>query len=587
MARKSLSKNETKMKKFILISCIFCSSSILSAQQVESWDDIPVVMDTFGHKIAPDGSFSYGEVISTGSAFGRDNITGEVYYYDQCSIGDGNSITKDHIIVGTDKYYMKAAFLLPQEGADPWLVPSLEKYTESYLHGITWDGTRLVGILMNPKGSDVEEVDPDKQTLSYLPFYCDRDPDTGVIYDPVFLPVPEKDFFGLVPQNCTAYWISDDGSTILGQVVANSGEYIYPIVYKEGSNGNWTYELPSKDLFNPNGLQVPEYPRLEVKQPNPVDYIGNPEFKKLFQELLDAFTENSTDNPYDLLNPAEAGEAALMTLEEWKKYSEDKNDFDSYFNLIYQDELDKYYDEYSKFIAQSYNFLQSSMAMNRAGTKIAQTWKYNRFAGTRPVSYEKPIIFNLQDGTHIEYGPELSRLEVNQILPDGTLIATSPSIGPTSPDETPQHSYVCPPGGDDFILIEEYIKNENPELYEWYMEYLNVDVPIGYNELGGIEEKNMTVSGLVSVSDDFTVLSAGVDCWAFDNENGAYITYVVTGVTNPNAGVDEIKVDNENGGLTKVYNMQGVKILETKQPGNLNSLSSGIYIINGKKALIK
>lgn len=572
------------MKKALLFISTATLASVSYAQVTEMWSDVPVLLDAFGHKISPDGSFSVGEAVSAQSAWGRDNVSGEIYFFDGASSGEGNCVTKDHIVVGTDKIYMKAAFLMPKEGEEPVLIPSLKQYSESYLGGINWDGTRLVGFLSNP--SKDEDTSVEGKRMSYLPFYCDVIPETNTVTDPVFLPVPELDFFGLTPQYCTAFWISDDGTTILGQVIDNSGYYIYPIVYKQDASGVWDYSLPSEKLFNPNNLPVPHFPQPEIAQPLPQNYILNPEMKALYESMLDQFISGESEvNPNMLLNPADAGPDALMNEEEWEKYQKDLKDYEKYYNTVYENELNKYYDEFSRFIAQSTNFLQSSMAMNRAGTLIGQTKVTTRFSGKTPIHYENPVIFNLEDGTYKIYGDDLCELEISQILPDGTLIALYPEPGPSTPDLTPKHTYVCAPGSSNFVTIEDYIKASNPEYYQWYEEYLRHDVPIGYDSKGDLIYKDMVVTGLVAVSDDFTALSGGVNAWSWDLDYGDYYTYIFTNMVAPDAGIENI--EGEAASSYKVFNLQGVKIMETKDLNRVNSLPKGIYIINGKKELIR
>lgn len=51
------------------------------------------------------------------------------------------------------------------------------------------------------------------------------------------------------------------------------------------------------------------------------------------------------------------------------------------------------------------------------------------------------------------------------------------------------------------------------------------------------------------------------------------------------AGIGSIKADNET--IRGIYNLQGVKIAEDSDPTSVNSLSPGVYIINGKKMVIK
>lgn len=573
------------MNKLFIASSLVLVAGVSHAQDIEIWSEVPVLLDSYGHSISSDGSYSTGEVLSAEGCWGRNNTTGEVFFFENASFGAGNHITKDKISVGTDMSVMKGVFLLPGDDSKVMQIPSLGKYYESYVHGINWDGTRLVGIL-SLGGGNVDEVNPDLQKMSYFPFYCNVDPETLTVSDPIFLPVPERDFFDLVPQYCTAYWISDDATTILGQVIDNSGSYIYPIVYKQGANGEWAYSLPSEKLFNPDGMEIPKWPVPAMEQPQAADYIGNPELKKLFEELLQEYLNGeSTIDPYMLLDPAAAGPDALMNEEEFQKYYEDSQKYLDYYNTVYQKEMDVYYEAYSRFISKSTRFLQSNMAMDRSGKLIGQSRIVTRFSGTDPITYYNPVVFDLENATWKIYGDDLSQLEINQILPDGTLIATTSKPGMTSPDLTPQHSYVCAPGSDNFITIENYIKNSNPDFYQWYEDYLHHEVPIGYDSKGNLIYKDMIVSGIVAVNDDFTALSGGVDTWSWDFDLGDYITYFFTNMVSPDAAVDSLESDKNN--IFKVFNLQGVKLMESDNLESVKNLPKGIYIINDKKILVK
>lgn len=57
-------------------------------------------------------------------------------------------------------------------------------------------------------------------------------------------------------------------------------------------------------------------------------------------------------------------------------------------------------------------------------------------------------------------------------------------------------------------------------------------------------------------------------------------------VINPEAGVDSLVAEPENG-VYKAYNLQGVKMLETKDPSEINNLPKGFYVVNGKKVVVK
>ena len=578
--------NFNTMKKIVLSSLLFLASASISGHAEDFWGDIPIIYDSYGHKITRDGSFSTGEAVSIESAWGRDNITGETFLYEACSIGDGNSTTSNHKVIGTDKVYMKAAFLYHDK--DPELIQSLEKYSESFAQGITWDGSRICGYVTNPKSSSADEFDPEKQTMQYLPFVLDVDVNTGKVSDPIFLPTPDRDFFGVVPQYCTAQWISDDGATILGQVIDNSGYFTYPIVYKEDTKGNWSFTLPSEPLFNPDNLEVPSWPVPEMNAPQAQDFILDTAMKELFLRMLEDYQNNPLDNPdpFEMLNPYTAGSDALMTKEEYDNYVDAIIAYNKYL-LSYQEKLDKYYDDFSRFLSKTTHFLQSSMAMNNDGSMISQTKIITRFFGNQPVEYQIPMVFDLTNGTIKELGDEYSELQITQILPDNTFIAVNPKPGPATPDLSPQRSYVCPPGSNTFILLDEYIKDSNPEVYSWMQEYLHHDIQIGYDEEQDIIEVPMTVTGLVAVSDDFRTISGGVDAWEWvSNFEDGWVTYFISDMTPPGAGVQELPIDFLSDGVIKVYNAAGINILTTNDPYDFKNLPKGIYIVNGKKIIL-
>lgn len=46
------------------------------------------------------------------------------------------------------------------------------------------------------------------------------------------------------------------------------------------------------------------------------------------------------------------------------------------------------------------------------------------------------------------------------------------------------------------------------------------------------------------------------------------------------------KLDSDHNGLYKVYNLQGIKLMEAKDKSALNSLPAGLYIVNGKKVYL-
>ena len=80
--------------------------------------------------------------------------------------------------------------------------------------------------------------------------------------------------------------------------------------------------------------------------------------------------------------------------------------------------------------------------------------------------------------------------------------------------------------------------------------------------------------------------------WVIENWEGGYITFTVDLNNNNvefeagnNAAVSSIAASNADG--YTVYTLTGVKVMETRNAAELNGLNNGLYIINGKKVVIR
>lgn len=52
-----------------------------------------------------------------------------------------------------------------------------------------------------------------------------------------------------------------------------------------------------------------------------------------------------------------------------------------------------------------------------------------------------------------------------------------------------------------------------------------------------------------------------------------------------NASVDDIIADGD--GVYVVYNLHGIKVMETENVADVNNLPKGIYIVNGSKVVVR
>ena len=557
---------------YAFIPALLMSSLSGFAQFVEDLGGVPIVPDSYGQKISPDGRFTAGETID-GSYFMRDNSSGELYYYSECHAGMGNCIAADGTMVG----HNPTSARVMKEGKST-TVPSLAVFSESYLNAITPDGSRICGVVINPSLTNPDFTDPDFSAQMYVPFYCDREAD-GQFGEAVILPHPDKDFFGATPQFCSAVWISSDGKTIAGQVIDDSGFFMYPLIYRQDSDGEWSFSLPSEKLFNQDNLPIPHFPVFEMKAPQAEDFIEDPERRAEFLEALEFWIADDYDqdsDPYSVLDLYMTPEEIEAYEQAWASYAE----YSAYYDTL----LTQYYIDREALLSSSVFFIENCMAMNTDGTVLAtsQSKSFHVDGFIYPVQFEIPYIFNLEDDTWRKVGDDFSRILTNQVLRDGTVVGALPNIGPSSPDASPVHSYILLPDAEEFITIAEYLEGSDPSAFSWMDDYLHHEIQIGIDETGAPVYADMFVSGLVSFSDDRSVISAGVDGWSWDTQTGYYFTYVLTNLNE--AGIDsrELEFPAEDTGIT-VYNLQGVQVMKTTRKSDISNLPKGIYLINGKK----
>lgn len=564
------------MKKFFFsILSIFFTLPIFAINELGG---IQILPNVIGKKISPDGSLILGE---TPSGMATYNLsTGKQYDYDESYNGNGNCISEEGVIVGSafisSKYDFRGVFMKDGLVSE---VPAFDKTSFCSLEGITKNGNRVCGMVLNPNLDNPDIFDPAFNYMLYVPIYGDVNED-GTISDYEYLPVPTKDFFGAAPQYCTAVWISDDGNTIAGQVCDNTGMYYYPIVYKfDGTE--WTYSLPSESLFNPNKLDVSSFPEFNMRRPNVFDYIPDEAQRERFASNLEAWEEegmNDEDNPYNYLTRYTTDELAEAYWNAVDEYEEAELYYESVI-------LPNYLDNLEKVTKESVFFAQNLMAMNSEGSLMAMT--ACKFAETSTDPYKEifvPYLFDLVTGDIKSYENTNGNLCPMQLTEDGTIIAWAPQQQTEYGYSIPTESYIDPEGKGEFIPIQEYIDSRNPYYAKWMQNHLTCQVILNGETI------NYMNSGFCSVTEDFSILAGGVMVSIGLNggpldENGEpieYFTYLFDDMSG--AGINEIQLPEE--GLIHVYNLQGLSVLITLNKQDLQSLPKGLYIINGKKMII-
>lgn len=561
------------MKKTLLLGAMCLAASGAFAQVAPE-----ILPYLYGQKISPDGKWIVGESPDGESMVVYDRTTDpeDAGVFSQMYIGNGNTFSLDGTCVGST--WMDEGILI--NGGEMVFVEAVQGASFCALNGITADAKRICGTISNP--------DQEPGVMMYVPFYLDMD-ETGENGEVHYLPHPDKDFVKDTPQYVSAVWISNDGKTIVGQVVDASGMFIYPIVYKENEAGEWAYSLPTEVLWNPNNIELPENPGdFDMEYPQPTAYMTTEE-EEAYNEAYNAWIESGYDSalypePTDFMSEEDKADYS-QALEEYQKASEE-----------YNEKIFAYVDTRNQIYDESVPFLQNGLAMNADGSKFAAASELY-VPNDDPMSWMpfktvyETYVFNTADGSFTKIESKYTDIVPNQLLADGQIIGSTPAQG-----LTPTCSYVYLPGNDDYLPLEEYLAINNPEAAQWINENLMAEVETDYDpETWEPIYTPMLTTGHISVSDDFSVIAGGVMSYMLPDEEYAeygYMTYVFDGMR---SAVKAISADNASvkalrGGVLvingvvsdlAVYDFSGRKLFSMNEAsGNVNTnLNNGIYVV--------
>lgn len=525
--------------KNLYVIALAGAMSALSAYAQEDYVT-PVTIDYFyAQKVSPNGNYVVGQDNSETRVISYEVKTGKLTEYEAYYPGNGNYVANNGFMVGQDIQGGAGALLYGGKGVVP---TAFDGTGVSSLNGITPDARRACGYMT---GRGTEQM--------IVPCYIDIDAN-GNVGKPVVLPFPAKDFFGTMSQMVIAEWISDDGKTIVGMVTDSSGFYTWPIVFREDSNGVWTYSLPTERFFNPEGLPLPQDPENIVwgengapAQPKFWDYMTQEEYK----EFYDAWTADNSVQPWD-----------YMTAEEYRDYEKAISEFNREANKY----LDRIYDEYHRQLANMGRYEQfMGMTLSPDGKilTIDQGHTGEESSSDVMIGYTQ-YVFNLDDDSFNQINLNGEFLIPTQILPDGTTMAVS-----SKNDFVPYRAYIRLPEMEEYMLMTDFLEQKRPAYFPWIEDTLGEYGITGYDENGEAIYGSYIVTGVVSCSRDMSVIAGGLPI-------GDMMSYIYEGEALVD-GVDLVVAD-ELPGDDSYYNLQGVRIAN---PG------PGIYIRNGKKVIIR
>lgn len=518
------------MKTIYLLSPLLLWGSICFAQNLSEPSLIPGM---FAIKISPNGKWVGSQ---GGYAALYNTETNELTSYSGGYLGMGNTIADNGMAVGDGEgggcIMWNGSFIYPE---------SLNSNNIYYSpNAITKDATRMAGIVRNPQDGKVE----------YVPFVADMDSE-GNVNTPILLPYPEIDLFGAYPYQVTAQCLSDDGKTAIGMVVDWRGIYSYPILYFQDEKGIWDYLLPTENLFNPDGIEIPKNPWLdEPPYPYPQNFMTGAKkdaYEEEYKNWVAGFGTQPEPQNYMTEEQYTAYEKAVEVYNDWYYSKEEK--------------IKEYIKIYDRILSTSPTFSISEISMHPSGEYFLAHGgvinDQNRMEGKVFEFLRNGEIYKIMSF-------EEENLFPSQVLTNGTIVLSLPlETGVSS-------TYFLLPGETEPISVGEYLKPDYPGYATW----LEKTAPYG--------------NGFVIASDDLSVIASGLmsdNIVDFGSVASSYrfYSYVISDLEP--TGIEEINADSLNG-VYNVYNLQGVKVMQTKDISKLGELGKGLYIINGKKVIL-
>ena len=504
------------MRNLLLTAATLITLPAVAALTPKSYPDYQVT------SVSPNGKFAvsefYGTLIVMNLETGEEktwqgNEEGTVAY----GVGNGNVVSNDGTVVGYIDYSSGAVYYL--ENNEWHQLSTIVEGTSNIANAITPDGRIICG------GNGLTSISTDDNpTPMSVPVLWIRGED-GNFGKPVELPYPTTDITGRVPQYVTAIALSDDGSTVLGQVRDYSGRIHYPIVYTN-NNGEWTYSLPAMSLVNPDNIELPQDPGEGPAAPTAEDFLS-PEEKTAFEKALEEWeNKNGGSSIPDFNSYPDVND--FLGEESKARYDEA---YDEYIkaNAAWEEKAIAFYTAFDKLLISGLSFEFNIGSLSADGKTAWQSAR--KIIGNPENQYKEafaPATIDLTTGEIFirDFSQDASMTFVAE---DGTIFATK---------RDQLEGIVYSPDVNTILGIPfiEYVENINPETAKWVNENMIHDfVCMDPETFEPIDRKNVICSGFTICSRDQSVLiSRAINYW--EDTPVMIYSYVLPGKID-NAGI--------------------------------------------------
>ncbi|MGM9816106.1 MAG: T9SS type A sorting domain-containing protein [Lepagella sp.] len=561
------------MKKSLLIGAsLLCAPLLASALE-------PVVLDNFqAVSVSPDGKTVGSYLMSTVQFYDVESGSIETFQGDDEVIsywlGHGNNAAADGTFVGRSSLDGNCSWYKDGE----W--HALKTFNASMVNlanGITADGSRICGSLgLQP--ISIEDTD----TPMSVPAVWNRNAD-GTYGDPVALPYPELDFTGRVPQYVTANCISDDGKTVVGQVVDYGGWMICLIVYTENENGEWTYKCDSASL-NPNNREFPEDPGECPMMPQMTDFMTEEEIAAV-QAAIDAWYEEGT---WDYSTYPQYVD--FMTDEEKEAYDTAYAEWEAIY-IEWDQKFTAFQTTYQQCTNEGTSLTFNSTAVSPDGKVAVSGHLLDSYDDDWNPLYKKgSAVFSIEDGELVMSKKTEDKTLPTQVMDDYTILAAQAG------QQEPVKAVVYLPGADEAIDLRDYLASRNTETVDWMNENMIHDVAFfDYSSWTQVVLEDAVCTGSPNAPADLSFFVTHMEItWESTELSGYVASYIlpsgedsaVKGVANElNSAVKALKggkimISGAAADLN-VYDAQGRRVFSAKDANGMieTGLSNGVYVV--------
>lgn len=455
--------------------------------------------------------------------------------------GVGNYLANNAICASQGTYTGASAFLWGKTGINNGRFVEISNDAIGGIgaaNGVTADGTRFCG--NTPTGI---EFGIEAEGTMVVPCTWDRN---GNTFTRTLLPAPTTDYAGLAPQYVTALSISDNGKTIIGQIVSNNGFLHEFVIYTQAEDGTWSYRRPFDSLVNPNKLTYPEYPGDEG--PDYVtaeNYMTEEEFAQYIAATEEYYAKfpngNNPPAAVDYMTEEEKAAylAALAVFKEWS---------DKYDAWVAVDE---------QIRQESIDFEMNLNSLSPNGRYMASSTVVTKFVGLERVSEHQPFLYDIvEDKVLVNGGPNIRVTSVND---NGDV------LGFVRDMVLGDLGYVLLAGTTEWIPLEQYVVQRNPSLVQWVEDNWKheVEVIIDYEEMI-TDFQTLYITGTPFISRDWSMLST-VFFPTWENTNPDIMSDWYNSCImdlSEQTSINEVETLGNANAPVEYFNIQGIRVNE-------------------------